>query len=85
MTSMRMRLTCTVSLSALCIGGERGGWGGGGFCVVFLFLLCVLVGAGDWEIGTFRIGFCGDFLQFPGTTVPTLDFLHMPAWPSMCI
>ena len=27
MTSMRMRLTCTVSLSALCIGEERGDWG----------------------------------------------------------
>ena len=24
MTSMRMRLTCTVSRSALCIGGEGG-------------------------------------------------------------
>ena len=36
-------------------------------------------------MGAFRIGFCGVFLKFPGSTVPTLDLSDMPAWTSMCM
>ena len=28
-------------------------------------------------MGAFRIGFRGVFLNFPGSTVPTLDFSHI--------
>ena len=36
-------------------------------------------------MGAFRTGFCGVFLQFPVSTVPTLDLSHMPAWTSTCM
>ena len=54
---------------------------------MFLLLFCVLCigGRGGVGDGAFRIGFRGVFLNFPGSTVPTLDFSHMPAWTSMCM
>ena len=69
-------------------GGEAG-WGGDDvhanaasvLCFSCCFVFCALVGTGG--MGAFRIGFCGVFLKFPGSTVPTLDFSHMPAWTSM--
>ena len=36
MTSMQMRLTCNVSLSALCIGGEEG-------MLMILMLVCMML------------------------------------------
>ena len=35
--------------------------------------------------GRFASVFCGVFLKFPGSTVPTLDCSLMPAWTSMCM
>ena len=95
MTSMRMQILFCVALVDLVLVryiGRRGGMGGGddvhaNAASVFLLLFCVLCIGGErgGAMGAFRDGFCGVFLQFPGSTVPTLDFLHMPAWTSMYV
>ena len=51
------------------------------FSCCFVFL-CIGAKGG---MGAFRIGFCGVFLKFPDSAVPTLGFSHMPAWTSMCM
>ena len=92
MTSMRMRILSCVSLVEGAVHWWGGGVGGGDdvhanaasvLCFSRCFEFCTLVGRGG--MGAFRIGVCGVFLKFPGRTVPTLDFSHLPAWTSMCM
>ena len=83
----------TVLISTFCIGlpfvfdlhAGVGRWGDGGgvddvhanapsvLCFSYCSVFCALVGA--WV--------CGVLLKCPGSTVPTLDFSHMPACTSM--